>query len=356
MLQRSPGRTIVSALLGLALVLGDGGSAVAHGVHRTHSGALSLPDICPQRAVFLALEDQVRGYPADATGPTPPCQLLAGPRTMLSTARSLAVSIHGNPHVVQFLSNGSFAIFPPRATGDVAPNRTVFTETNDLTAIAVDSHIRDYVLSVRQGPRVFVYHDGLSSQQSTPIVITDPSLAAVAGIAIDSQQNLVMAGYDANGQARIDTFHTATEIGPEVDLVRSLSGPRTGLLPGSTNPFGNPTMSIAVNPVTGELFVFAAPGDGSTSPGSVRVFAANAHGDVPPLRVIGGSSTGIAGVGILGTNKIAVARDGRLFVAQPNATILVFAAGANGNVPPASTITDSTLGTTTQDQGGIAVR
>ena len=355
MLQRSPGRPIVSAILGLALALG-GGSAGAYGEQRARSGALAVPGICPQRAVFLALENQVRGYPADATGPTPPCQRLAGPQTMLSTARSLAVSIHGNPHVLQFLSNGSFAIFPPGATGDVAPNRTVFTETNDLTAIAVDAHLRDYVLSVRQGPRVFVYHDGLAGQQPTPIVITDPSLAAVAGIAIDSQQNLVMAGYDVNGQARIDTFHTASEIGPEVDLVRSLSGPRTGLLPGSTNPFGGSTMSIAVNPATGELFVFDAPGNGSATPGSVRVFAAPAHGDVPPLRIIGGSSTGITGVGILGANKIAAARDGRLFVAQPNATILIFAAGANGNVPPASTITDSTLGPATQDQGGIAVR
>jgi DNA-binding beta-propeller fold protein YncE len=275
---------------------------------------------------------------------------------MLSTARSLAVSAHGNPHVVQFLANGSFAIFPPGATGNVAPNRTIFTETNDLTAIAVDSHMRDYVLSVRQGPRVFVYHDGLSGQQLHRGMIADPNLAAVADIAIDPQQNLVMAGYDGNGQVRIDTFNTAAELGPEVDLVRSISGPRTGLLPGSPNPFSSWTMSIAVNSASGELFVFNAPGDGSTSSSSVSVFAAHANGDVPPLRVIGGSSTGIAGTGILGTNKIAVARDGRLFVAQPNDTILVFAPGVRGNVPPASTITDSTLGTTTRDQGGIAVR
>jgi hypothetical protein len=53
-------------------------------------------------------------------------------------------------------------------------------------------------------------------------------------------------------------------------------------------------------------------------------------------------------------NKIGISSDGRLFVAEPNRRILVFAPGATGNVAPSQVIEDSTSGPA--GQGGIAVR
>jgi len=311
---------------------------------------------CPQGAVFLALEDQIRGYPSAANGPTPPCQVLAGPHTGLSTARSLAISIHGYLHVVQFLTNGTYEVFRSTASGDQAPTRTISTETNDLTAIAVDSDLHDYILGVRGQPSVFIYPDGVSGQQPNPALITDPNIVAPAAIAVDADENLLIGGYDANGQPRIDTFDTGRALGSGARLIRSLAGPHTGLLPGSSNVFNSSTMSFAVDQATGELFVFNAAGLGANVLDQVSVFPARVSGDAPPTRVLNGSSTGIAGTGILGTNKIAVANDGRLFVSEPNETILVFAAGAAGNVPPAQRIVDSTLGTGSRDEGGIAAR
>ena len=311
---------------------------------------------CPKGAVFLALEDQVRGYPAAANGRTPPCRVLTGPHTGLSTARSLTISIHGYLHVVQFLTNGTYEVFRPTANGDEAPTRTISTETNDLTAIAVDSDLHDYILGVRGRPSVFVYPDGVSGQQPNPALIIDPNIVSAAAIAVDAEENLLIGGYDAAGQPRIDTFDTGRALGPGARLIRSLAGPHTGLLPGSSSVFNSSPMSIAVEQATGELFVFNAAGLGANALAQVSVFPARASGGAPPARVLGGQSTGIASTGILGTNKIAMANDGRLFVSEPNATILVFAAGASGNVLPAQRIADPTLGSGTRDEGGIAVR
>jgi sugar lactone lactonase YvrE len=74
------------------------------------------------------------------------------------------------------------------------------------------------------------------------------------------------------------------------------------------------------------------------------------------LRVISGQKTTITGPGIIGANKIGVSSDGRLFVAEPNNRILVFAPGAAGNVSPSQVIHDTTTGTGLVDQGGIGVR
>ncbi len=349
----------VSIVLAAALVFGSGTISTVQGRYDTANATIvamqgvssAEASVCPHAAVFLALEDQVRGYSADAQGPTLPCQVLGGPLTTLSSARSLALSVNGLLHVVQFLTNGSFSVFQSDATGNTAPTRTVFTDTNDLTGIALDSHLHDYVLSIRGGPRVLVYRGGASGQQPSEAVITDPALAVVAGIAVDPDDNLLIAGYQADGQARVDTYNTGTTLGTSTKLIRSLVGARTGLLPGSTNMFDSETLSIAVNPVTGELFVFS-----SSTKSEVSVFSRWASGDVPPERVILGPLTKIVGTGVLGTNKIAVAGDGRLFVAQPNDTVLVFASNASGNVAPLTEITDRSPGLGTQDEGGIAVR
>lgn len=77
-------------------------------------------------------------------------------------------------------------------------------------------------------------------------------------------------------------------------------------------------------------------------------------GDQKPLRIIGGAQTQIAEIGILGTNKIAVAPDGTLAVSEPHGIILLFNPGAQGNVPPDRIISDPALAN--NDQAGIALR
>ena len=244
---------------------------------------------CPASAVFLALEAEVRGYTLRANGAVAPCQVLAGPDTLLSTARSMAFGRDGALHVAQFLSNGQVNVFPAYANGNPAPLRTVFTLTNDLVSIGVDSQGNDFVFSPRQGEIVFLPNGTVGPP--APRIALDA--AGVASVAIDRDDNLLVAGWDQANAAFIDTLGTS----------QSKSSPAV-------------------------------------------------------LRSIRGSATptGITAPGILGTSKIAVSSDGRLFVAEPNSRILVFAPGANGNVAPSQIIADATPGSAQSAQGGIAVR
>jgi hypothetical protein len=314
-------------------------------------GCLHVHAVCPANAVFLALQDQIRGYSLRANGPTTPCQILAGPNTTLSTAQSIAFDKLRNFHVAQFLTDSTLDIFPPHAAGNLAPTRFVMFDENDLVSIAVDSHLNDFVMSIRQAAvPIFVAPKGSQGSLANPVIIADGNLMQYTSLAVDEDDNLLVAGYDANGAARIDTFATSQSLASP-HIVRSITGSATGLLAGS-GPFGSNNLTIALDPQTNELYVYNSNTDGTKV--QVSVFARESSGDVKPARVISGPLTKI-GVPGFGT-KIGVSTDGRLFVAEPNNRILVFAPGTNGNVPPSQVIQDSTIGSAHIDQGGIGVR
>ncbi|MDQ2991208.1 MAG: hypothetical protein M3R30_00105 [Candidatus Eremiobacteraeota bacterium] len=68
---------------------------------------------------------------------------------------------------------------------------------------------------------------------------------------------------------------------------------------------------------------------------AVLVFAAAANGNVPPTANISGALTGF-----VSPSDVKVDSAGRIYVADSGAgKIFVFAAGANGNVAPTSTFT-----------------
>jgi hypothetical protein len=176
-------------------------------------------------------------------------------------------------------------------------------------------------------------------------------LAQYVSLAVDQDDNLLVAGYDSQGAARVDTLGTSQSI-PSPPVLRSIAGTKTGLLAGGA-AFGNNNLTIALDPETNELCVYNTTADQTKI--QISVFAPEADGNVKPVRVISGPLTEIGGPGFAGANKIGVSSDGRLFVAEPNNRILVFAPGANGNVPPSQVIKDSTV-TGLINQGGIGVR
>ncbi|NYH20851.1 hypothetical protein [Paraburkholderia bryophila] len=306
---------------------------------------------CPNDAVFLVLGDQIRGYSLRANGATEPCQVLQGPLTTLMTAGATVIDKKDFFHVAQFLTSSTVDIFPRKAEGNEAPSRSfMLTSTNDLLSIAVDSHLNDFVLTIRPSEAgVLVVPNSSSGPLPNPTRITDPTINQYVSIAIDKDDNLLIAGYDIRGAAIIDTFGTSRSL-TSPPLLRSLTGSKTGLLPG-TPLFGRNNMTIALDPRTDELFVYNATTDETQI--QVSVFAAKASGDVPPVRTISGPATGITGSGLPG-NEIAISSDGRLLVAEPNLRILAFAPGARGNVAPSQIIEDSTPGPIAQ--GGIVVR
>jgi len=312
--------------------------------------------VCPTSAVFLAVTDyntgtsEVRGYPTRANGPTAPCQVLEGTATTLSTTNGMAISVHGDLHVVQFLTNGTVAVFPAAADGDEAPQRVESTYTNDLLAVATDARVDDFALSRREGPAAIAV---ILADKTTPSYsFNAPNFGQSDSLAVDTDDNLLVGGYDASGNALVETIGIASSLSSPA-TVRSLAGPDTGMLPGDSSNFSNNQISIAVDPVSDELYVYTY--SDATGHAEVSVFPPRASGDVKPTRVIAGPLAQLESPGEL-NNKIAVASDGRLFVAEPNDRILVVAPGVTGNVAPAQTIQDSALGKTAVPQGGIGVR
>src|SRR5258706_1055927 len=341
---------VVAGLLAVVTSLADGQQPEL--ARQAATSATSRP--CPRNAVFLALEDQIRGYSLRANGSAAPCQIIAGSNTTLQTSRALAVSMGGYLHTAQFLTNGSVTLFLPNANGNVAPSRTVQVGTNDLVAIAIDSRTNDFVVSNRSGvPTILVLPSGSSGSQPNPVVIQDPNLRYAGTVAIDGGGDLLVGGYDSNGICTIDTFATSHTLNSP-PLLRTLKGGVTGLFPLNNRDAGldNPA-SIAVDPSTNELYVYNTSDTGAVQ---VSVFASKAFGNVAPIRLISGAATGITGPGFIGTDKIALSSAGRLFVAEPNNRILAFAPGASGDAAPSQIIQDATLGSTQVGQGGIAVR
>ena len=311
-------------------------------------------EVCPTDAIFLALGDQVRGFPLRANGPTVPCQTLQGVNTGLQTARSIVFSKNGYFHIAQFLTDGNVDIFAPNAAGNIAPVRSFMFPTNDFASNAVDLRLNDFVLSVR-GPDnpILTAPAGSTGVVIKPIFISDPNLIRYVAVTTDNDGNLVVGGYDAEGATRIDTFDTSKGLAAP-SILRSVVGSATGLLSAASGSYAGNNMTLAVDPETNELYVYNTNADLSKI--QVSVFAAHANGNLTPMRVIRGSETGITVPGFVGAGKISVSSDGRLFVAEPRNRILVFALGATGNVRPSQIIEDSMLGPGPTDQGGIAVR
>ena len=166
---------------------------------------------CPDDAVFHVLSDQIRGYSLRANGATEPCQVLQGPLTTLMRAGATVIDKKDSLHVAQFLTNSTVDIFRRKAEGNEAPSRSfMLTTTNDLLSIAVDSHLNDFVMTVRPSTAgVLVAPAHSSGPLSNPIHITDPNIVQYVSVAIDSDDNLLIAGYDIQGTAIIDTFGTS---------------------------------------------------------------------------------------------------------------------------------------------------
>ena len=211
-------------------------------------------NVCPTNAVFLALQDEVRGYSTRANGLTAPCQVVQGDQTTFSTANALSISTHGNLHVSQFLTNGSVLVFLPSSSGNCAPERIENSLTNDLLSVATDSKVNDYILSRREGPSTIIVVPPAATIPSYSF--SDPNLITASDIAIDPQDNLLIAGYDMNGNPVVDTYGTSSSLSSPSPL-RTLGGPATGLLAGDPSSSLTNDLSVSVDPVSQEIYVYS---------------------------------------------------------------------------------------------------
>jgi hypothetical protein len=232
-----------------------------------------------------------------------------------------------NLYVAEF-GNSTMTVTPAGSNGNVAPIRTVGgsnTQMSQLYGIAVDGSGTSYLSDLRAAI-VTEYAPGANGNVAPVNSITGGStgLSGPLGLAIDSAGDLICANFFAN---------TITVYAPgasgNATPIRTIAGGNTGLAE---------TYGIALD-TTGNLYVVDNISQfGGTD--AVTVYAAGANGNVAPLRTITGGNTGMSGA-----VYDAVDSSGRLYVSNHTAqTITVYAAGANGNAAPIATIGGSNTG------------
>jgi hypothetical protein len=304
---------------------------VPEGVTQSAARAASATP-CPQRAIFVRRFGEIRGYPLSASGTTTACAVISGVHSHISSGLPygyMEVNSSGDLHALSFQSGDQYvlAIMPSNANGDAPPSRLVGAGP-DAVALAVDSHDYDYIVAGENYPEDNCWFVAKSGAREPSAINCDPQLVAIEALAMDANDDLIVAGRDsATGAARVDVISKPSAPAPE--MVRSIEGSHTTLAAADS-------MAIAIAPVTGDLYVFErAPG----KPAVISVFAAGARGNAGPIRTILGSMAKLP-PSAFAVNVIAVDDSGYLYVTSTGGTIYVYGPTAAGAAAPVREITD----------------
>lgn len=234
------------------------------------------------------------------------------------------------------LVDGNALVFPGNTKGDIRPvQRFELAANTGVSGVAVDATRNIYfsefclpnVCDVRKNPPdwVSVYAAGASGNNVKPIQYIQGSHTGLCnlgtnGIAVDANLNI----YVPTICYRVHVHHESVLVfgagaNGNVEPIRKIRGPKTRL----ASPRG-----IALDSA-GNTYVLNATG--------VVVFAAGANGNVKPIQTITGSKTGLtnpSGIAVDPADNIYVTN-----LVKPNgSSVDVFAAGADGNVAPIRTI------------------
>jgi hypothetical protein len=361
---------ICAALMVLA---GCGGGATGVAPRATWQAPMRQVQISPAAAcvrrvcIYLAnaTNSMITAYTKDANGDVAPVSTIAGSNTGLSYPDGIALNAAGGIYALN--DSTSVTVYAAGANGDVAPIRTISGQKTKLKStylgLALDSSKNVYVVNRNRGlycrsrfhchwighNYVTVYAARANGNKAPIRRIggseTGMDSAAPESIALDALGNLyVSTGYGCLGYCNGNSvFVYAAGANGNVAPIRTIYGSQTGL---------SYSEGIALD-ASGNIYVVngAVHGHYSTS---LTVYAAGANGNVAPIRTISGSNTRLTA-----PRGIALDKHGAIYVVNCcvahyyYSAVLVYAAGANGNVAPIRAISGPYTG---QDQPyGIAV-
>jgi 6-phosphogluconolactonase (cycloisomerase 2 family) len=258
-----------------------------------------------------------------------PKRVISGPRTELQFNSAIYIDPkNGDIYSVENDTGDSIIVFAHEANGDVEPVRDLHV-THRGFAIAVDEEKEEMYLSVNNPPQVAVYRKTASGEEKPLRVLRGEQtrLTDSHGIAIDPKNKLLFVnnwgnftteGTTSGGRYDPPSITIyAMDAIGDTPPVRVIQGPKTQL---------NWPGIMALDPDTGDLYVANDEGQ------SLLVFhGATDNGDVVPARVIKGNKTGLSypvGLTIDTKNKELWA------VNLGNSSATVYPLAANGNVAP----------------------
>ena len=313
----------------------------------------------PPAAIFVANlgGGYVTVYSLGSNGDAAPVSTIDGAATRLAGPEAIALDSNGNIYVgnddvanAAVAAGSSVVVFSAGSKGNAAPIATIagpHANLHTVHSIEVDSSQNIYVGTYigNDGPAgVEVFAAGSNGDANPVTVIAGAStgLQNVNGIALDPRRALFVAnvsGMSKNTGVLVFPDASSGNATPSVII----SGDKTGV----DWPDG-----VALDP-GGNIYMANAGRNGV--PASIRVYSAGSNGNVPPIRTISGSNTGLDGRTVRG---IALDSAGNLYVTNDgrdgqNSSITVFAAGSNGNVKPIAVISGDNTGLS--GAGGIAI-
>jgi len=199
-------------------------------------------------------------------------------------------------------------------TGGFLTGIECFPKPTQTNAVAFDSQGQLFVTGVVKGGRAI----GVFKPAANGCVKPNRTISDQGGLAIDSNNLLYVAN---SATATVDIFPSGSGT-----MEAQIGGSSTGLVAPGT---------VAVD-ASFNVYIFDPKTD------TISEFAAEATGNVAPIRTISGSNTGLSDGQGLNFGLAVSKTSGDIFVSNPASNaILVFAASASGNVAPIQTIAGS---------------
>ena len=286
-------------------------------------------------------------YSAGSNGDVAPINTISGSNTSLSYPQGIAVDSGGKIYVADYGAD-KVLVFSAGSNGNVAAIDSIGGSNTGLsspTGLGLDSSSKIYVAddgASGYGPgSVFAYSSGSSGNVApldTISTTVTTGLSYAQGIAVDSGGQIYVADDGPGGLGPSSVFVYAAGSNAGTAPIATISGSNTGLV----EPKGVALDSSGNIYVTDfdEAAVFVYP--------SLAISGTGQLNEVP-IAAIDGSGTNL-----LMPEGIAVDSGGEIYVVDYGArSVVVYAAGSNGNVAPIATI--SGTNTSLRTPAGIAL-
>jgi sugar lactone lactonase YvrE len=298
--------------------------------------------------LYAMAGDTVMVYPPGFSGTESPVRRIAGPRSGIRDVTDLALDHRGWLYLAlrgPYVDSARIVVFPPGASGDVAPGRTItgpLTGLRSPTSIALDRKRRLYVanasLAGREDP-IAVYPPGARGEDRPVRVLEGPAtgLWEPSDIEFDSGGNLYVP---ARWSGQVSVFRPGAS-GDEAPL-STIAGPRTGL----SRP-----LALALGPgdtlyaLSAHLPEVRCDSLATWGHAAVTVYPPGASGDVEPVRSLvltqNGRSPG-RNYGLNLPRGLAVDSSGAVQI-WSRGEALMYSPGAEGLAVPAHTVAETTV-------------